>query len=57
MGGYSKRKQEFVFSTIHAHHYPRLKKELQAVDPNIFIVAVSAYEQKNANQALRAYQG
>ena len=48
-GGYSKRKRKILLSSVHENDYYRIRQDLLKIDPRIFIVVTSAYEQHNAN--------
>ncbi len=53
LGGYSKKKQKIIMSSIHEKDYYKMKEGIKIIDPSVFIVVTNAYEQTNANMKIR----
>jgi len=52
-GGYTKKKNKIVMSSIHEKDYYKIKEGILIIDPAAFIIVTNAYEQKNANVTIR----
>ncbi len=52
-GGYSKKKNKIILSSIHEKDYYKIKESILIIDKEAFIIVTNAYEQKNANVTIR----
>lgn len=52
-GGYTKKRNKMIMSSIHEKDYYKIKEGILVIDPEAFIIVTNAYEQKNANVTIR----
>lgn len=53
LGGFSNQKGKVILTVINARDYYKLKLALKVIDPQVFIIATTSYQQVNANVSIR----